>query len=128
MALNVVPGTIYHMDNLLALRGMNSSIVDLIATDPPFNKKSNRKTVAGVQYLDNWRWDIEVHRVWMDHILDSDAVPNGQAIVEVVEAAQHAHSEGMGAFLCFLGVRLLEMKRILKPSGSIYVHMDTTAV
>ena len=125
-SLNVVPGTIYHMDNLLALRGMNSSIVDLIATDPPFNKEKNREA-AGGKYVDQWRWDVNVHRHWMDDILDSDAVPRGRAIVKVIEAAQVSHSENMGAFLCFLGVRLLEMKRILKPTGSIYVHMDATA-
>ena len=39
----------------------------------------------------------------------------------------HAHSLNLGAFLCFMGVRLLEMKRVLKDTGSIYVHMDPTA-
>ena len=33
----------------------------------------------------------------------------------------------MGAFLCFMGVRLLEMRRLLKPTGSIYLHCDPTA-
>ena len=126
MTLNVVPGTIYHMDNLDALRGMNSGIIDLIATDPPFNTGRNRESVGG-KYVDQWRWEENVHRSWIDDIRDSEAVPNGRPIVEVIEGAEHAHSENLGAFLCFLGVRLLEMKRILKDTGSIYLHCDYTA-
>ena len=121
MTLNVVPGTIYHMDNLDALRGMNSSIIDLIATDPPFNTGRNRESVGG-KYVDQWRWEENVHRSWMDDIRDTN-----RPLVEVIEAAEHAHSENLGAFLCFLGVRLLEMKRVLKDTGSIYVHLDPTA-
>ena len=121
MTLNVVPGTIYHMDNLDALRGMNSSIVDLIATDPPFNTGRNRESVGG-KYVDQWRWEENVHRSWMDDIRDTN-----RPLVEVIEAAEHAHSENLGAFLCFLSVRLLEMKRVLKDTGSIYLHCDPTA-
>ena len=55
MVLNFVPGTIFHMDNLDALRGMNSATVDLIATDPPFNTGRNREGKGG-KYPDQWRW------------------------------------------------------------------------
>ena len=118
---NITPGTIFHMDNLAALRGMNSGIVDLIATDPPFNTGRNRESVGG-KYVDQWRWEENVHRSWMDDIRDDN-----RPLVEVIEAAEHAHSENLGAFLCFLGVRLLEMRRILKETGSIYLHCDPTA-
>ena len=47
--------------------------------------------------------------------------------MEAIESAIHAHSEGMGAYMCFMAVRLLEMRRILKPTGSIYLHCDPTA-
>ena len=52
---------------------------------------------------------------------------DNEPLVEVIESAIHAHTHNLGAFLCFLGVRLLEMKRILKDTGSIYLHCDTTA-
>ena len=58
--LNFAPGTIFHMDNLEALRGMNSNMVDLIATDPPFNTGRNREAVGG-KYPDQWRWGDNVH-------------------------------------------------------------------
>ena len=47
--------------------------------------------------------------------------------MEAIESARYAHSDGMGAFMCFMAVRLLEMRRILKSTGSIYLHCDHTA-
>ena len=47
--------------------------------------------------------------------------------MEAIESARYAHSDGMGAFMCFMAVRLLEMRRVLKPTGSIYLHCDPTA-
>ena len=131
-ALNFVPNTLYEMDNLPVLRGMNSETVDLIATDPPFNTKRNRAGSAGF-YVDNWKWGDtgilpdqwawnEVHPRWLDEIKDSNP-----ALAEVIEATRVCHDEGTAAFLCFLSVRLLEMHRILKNTGSIYLHCDHTA-
>ncbi len=130
--LNFVPNTLYEMDNLPVLRGMNSETIDLIATDPPFNTKRNRAGSAGF-YVDNWKWGDtgilpdqwawnEVHPRWLDEVKDSNP-----ALAEVIEATRVCHGEGMAAFLCFLSVRLLEMHRVLKPTGSIYLHCDHTA-
>ena len=47
--------------------------------------------------------------------------------MEAIESAIHAHSDGMGAYMCFMAVRLLAMRRLLKPTGSIYLHCDPTA-
>ena len=121
MEPNFKSGTVFHMDNLDALRGMNSETVDLIATDPPFNTGRNREAVGG-KYVDQWRWGDNVHPIWLDQIRDDN-----RALVEVIESAMHAHDKNLGAFLCFLGVRLLEMRRVLKPTGSIYLHCNPTA-
>ncbi len=130
---NFPDNTIYELDNLDVLRGMNSDTVDLIATDPPFNTKRNRSGTAGF-YVDNWKWKDdtkelpdqwawnEVHPVWLDEIKDEN-----QALFEVIEAAGHCHGQDIAAFLCFLSVRLLEMHRVLKPTGSIYLHCDDAA-
>ena len=48
-------------------------------------------------------------------------------LMEAIESARYAHSDGMGAYMCFMAVRLLEMKRILREDGSIYLHCDPTA-
>ena len=129
---NFPDNTIYELDNLDVLRGMNSGTVDLIATDPPFNTKRNRAGTAGF-YVDNWKWGDtgklpdqwawnEVHPVWLEEIRD-----NNRALFEVIEAAGHCHGQDIAAFLCFLSVRLLEMHRVLKPTGSLYLHCDHTA-
>jgi len=47
--------------------------------------------------------------------------------MEAIESARYAHSDGMGAYMCFMAVRLLAMRRVLKPTGSIYLHCDSTA-
>ena len=129
---NFPDNILYEMDNLAVLRGMNSATVDLIATDPPFNTKRNRAGTAGF-YVDNWRWGDtgilpdqwkwnEVHPVWLEQIKDDN-----QALFEVIEATGHSHRDDIAAFLCFLSVRLLEMRRVLKPTGSIYLHCDHAA-
>ena len=119
--------TLFHCDNLPVLRAMNSESVDLIATDPPFNKSRDfhatpDSLAAGASFQDRWSWERDVHEDWTDLIKDDH--PH---LMEAIESARHAHSDGMGAFICFMAVRLLEMRRVLKPTGSIYLHCDPTA-
>ena len=132
MHQNFPDNALYEMDNLEVLRGMNSETVDLIATDPPFNIKRNRSGTAG-QYVDNWKWGDtgilpdqwkwnEVHPKWLEEIKD-----NHTELYHAIDAAKHCQGEDTAAFLCFLSVRLIEMHRILKPTGSIYLHCDPTA-
>ncbi len=132
MTQNFPDNTLYEMDNLDVLRGMNSHTIDLIATDPPFNTKRNRSGSAG-QYVDNWKWGDtgvlpdqwkwnEVHPKWLEEIKD-----NHTALYHAIDAVKHCQGEDTAAFLCFLSVRLIEMHRILKDTGSIYLHCDHTA-
>ncbi len=119
--------TLFHGDNLGFLRAMNSESVDLIATDPPFNKGRDfhatpDSLAAGAKFQDRWSWERDVHEEWADQITD-----DYPRLMEAVESARYAHSDGMGAFMCFMAVRLLEMRRVLKDSGSIYLHCDPTA-
>ena len=119
--------TLFHGDNLGFLRAMNSESVDLIATDPPFNKGRDfhatpDSLAAGAKFQDRWSWERDVHQDWADQITD-----DYPRLMEAIESARYAHSDGMGAFMCFMAVRLLEMRRVLKPTGSIYLHCDPTA-
>ena len=133
MAVQNFPDNIlYELDNLDVLRGMNSETIDLIATDPPFNTRRNRSGTAGF-YVDNWKWGDtgilpdqwawnEVHPVWLEQIKDDNP-----ALHDVITAARSSHGDGVAAFLCFLSVRLMECHRVLKPTGSIYLHCDHSA-
>ncbi len=123
--------TLFISDNLPVLRGIDSESVDLIATDPPFNKgvKAFEGIVTAgydtqgqkVSYKDIWTWR-DVQQEWVDQITEDHP-----ALKEVIEAANTAGGEDMGAFLCWLSVRVLEMHRVLKPTGSMYLHIDHTA-
>ncbi len=119
--------TLYHGDNLEFLRGMNSETVHLIATDPPFNKDRDfhatpDSLASGAKFKDRWKWERDVQEEWVDSIKD-----DWPAVWEVIDAARAAYGDDMGAFLCWLGVRLMEMRRVLRKDGSIYLHIDHTA-
>ena len=134
--------TLFHLDNLEVLRGMNSNSVDLIATDPPFKKGRDfhakpTSISRGARFQDRWSWEIDVHKDWLNQIQD-----DWSEVWEVVDAANAIYMKktkanlsrprdevgsDMGAFLCFMAVRLIEMRRILKPTGAIYLHCDHTA-
>ena len=119
--------TLYHGDNLPVLRGMNSGTVDLIATDPPFNKGKDfhatpDSLAAGAKFQDRWSWADDVEQAWVDQITD-----DWPDVMRVITLARAAYGDDMGAFLCFMGVRLLEMRRVLKDTGSLYLHCDPTA-
>ena len=106
---------------------MNSESVHLIATDPPFNKKRDFHTTSdslasGASSQDWWSWDDDVHDEWLDRIAE-----DFQKVVNVVRGNRNSYGDDMGAFLYFMAVRLVEMKRILREDGSIYLHCDPTA-
>ena len=119
--------TLFHGDNLPFLRAMNSESVDLIATDPPFNKGRDFHATPdsladGASFQDRWSWEQDVHQEWIDQITDDFPL-----VMNVIEGSRNSYGDDMGAFLCFMAVRLLEMRRILKETGSLYLHCDPTA-
>ena len=119
--------TLFLEDNLPILRGLDSNSIDLIATDPPFNKgvkDFSGKTKAGrkVSYKDVWNWDEDVHDDWTEQIGGEHP-----KLYNMILYANEAAGDDMGAYLCFMAVRVLEMHRVLKDAGSIYLHCDPTA-
>ena len=113
-------------DNLDIMRGMNSESVDLIYLDPPFN--SNRtysspigSEAAGAAFKDTWTLD-DIDLAWHGEIAEKNP-----PVYAVINAAGVAHGKSMKSYLIMMAVRILEMKRILKSTGSIYLHCDSTA-
>ena len=118
--------TIFTGDNLDVLRGMNSDCIDLVYLDPPFN--SNRdyaapigSKAAGAFFKDTWTFD-DVDQRWLDET-DIKAPKVGA----VVQAAALTHGPGMASYLLMMGVRLIELRRVLRETGSIWLHCDDTA-
>ena len=122
MTINIKPKTIFTGDNLPIMRGMNSESVDLIYLDPPFNSKTNYAApigseAAGAEFKDTWTLK-DVDTAWLDLI-----EAKHPALNRVIHAAM---SNSDKSYLIYMAVRLLEMHRILKDTGSIYLHCDPT--
>ncbi len=114
--------TIWTGDNLPIMRGMNSESVDLIYLDPPFNSKQDYAApigseAAGAEFKDTWTLsDVDVE--WINLIAEKHS-----ALHRVLLAAMTASDK---SYLVYMAARILEMRRLLKPTGSIYLHCDPT--
>ena len=149
-ALNVANRTLAVMDNYPFLRALNNECVDLIAIDPPFAANETftsnpRPPISQAEYdeevalarshgvahnegigetrvQDFWTWNDDIHPAWKMRIQDD--YPQVHSVIEAVEACA---TENEAAYICYMAVRLIECRRILKPTGSIYVHCDDRA-
>ena len=114
--------TIWTGDNLPIMRGLNSQSVDLIYLDPPFNSNADYAApigskAAGAAFKDTWTLhDVDVE--WINLI-----EAKHPALYRVLLAAMTPSDK---SYLVYMAVRLLEMRRLLKPTGSIYLHCDPT--
>ena len=129
MPLNVKNRTLFIHDNLDILNNINSETVDLIYLDPPFN--SNKyyaapigSEAAGASFKDAWTLN-DIDLAWIGQI--AEKYPAVSAAISATGAMSGTKSRGSTAYLVFMARRLLEMHRILKPTGSIYLHCDPTA-
>ena len=114
--------TIWTEDCLDILRGMNTASVDLIYLDPPFNSKSDYSApigskAAGSAFKDTWTLD-DVDVEWINLI-----EAKHPALYRVLLAAMNSSDK---SYLAYMAARLLEMRRVLKPTGSLYLHCDPT--
>ena len=126
-ACNVPSRTIFTGDNLDILRGINSECVDLIYLDPPFNSDETYAApldseARGAEFDDVWTLN-DMKEEWIDEI--EIRMP---ALFHLINGAKLSNGESMAGYLTFMSIRLLEMHRVLKPTGSIYLHCDDTAV
>ena len=120
-------------DNLNSLRGdIKEESVDLVYLDPPFNSNRNYnvlfKDESGLEadsqimaFEDTWHWKGAAS-TYDDLILEGDKVSEMlQAFRSIIKENQ------MMAYLVMMAVRLKELHRVLKPTGSLYLHCDPTA-
>ena len=128
---------LYYGDNLEILRSREyfpDACVDLIYLDPPFNSNRNYnvlfKAESGADseaqitaFEDTWHWGETAEDTYRELILDApDKVSTAiEALLNLIDRNQ------MMAYLVMMTARLVEMHRVLKPSGSLYLHCDPTA-
>ena len=94
--------------------------------DPPFNSNKTYAApigseAAGAAFKDTWTLS-DVDEAWHGEIADREP-----ALYAIIDAARQSHGNGMKSYLIMMAVRLLEMHRVLKDTGSIYLHCDPTA-
>lgn len=128
---------LYYGDNLDILRNHEyfpDECVDLIYLDPPFNSKKDYnilfKDNVGIEseaqihaFTDSWHWTQKAQDTYQDIVI------NGPTKVSQLIGALHealGHNDVM-AYLVMMTARLIELHRVLKPTGSLYLHCDPTA-
>jgi site-specific DNA-methyltransferase (adenine-specific) len=126
--------TLYYGDNLNVLREhIPDEFADLIYLDPPFNsnadynvsfqEKDGTRAAAQIKaFGDTWHWDQAAARAFQE------VVEGGEAVSRCLQAFRTQLGENdMLAYLAMMAPRLLELRRVLKKTGSIYLHCDPTA-
>ena len=129
---------LYYGDNLAVLRErVADESVDLVYLDPPFNsnasynvlfrEKTGEESPAQIRaFTDTWEWTQETEYAFEHDIIGSPAVP--AAVKDMISAfRQFIGRNDMMAYLVMMAPRLVELRRALKPTGSIYLHCDPTA-
>ncbi|MGH9510843.1 MAG: site-specific DNA-methyltransferase [Terriglobales bacterium] len=125
---------LYYGDNLIVLREyIKDESVDLIYLDPPFNsrqdynvlfaEKDGTKSSSQIMaFEDTWEWNIDAERAY------EEVVERGGRVADAMRAFRTflSHSDMM-AYLAMMAPRLIELHRVLKVTGSIYLHCDPTA-
>jgi len=132
----VPDNTLYYGDNLAILRSRDyfpDASVDLVYLDPPFNSNATYNVLfaerSGAQaasqikaFEDTWRWDAEAARVYFE------TVEAGGHVSEALQAFRRLIGDSnMLAYLAMMAPRLVELRRVLKLTGCIYLHCDPTA-
>ncbi len=127
--------TLYYGDNLGVLREhFPDECVDLIYLDPPFNSnrsynvlfKETGATGSPAQieaFEDTWHWGESAQ-----HAFEEVALHGSDDTARLLKAMVDAlGNNDVTAYLCMMAVRLVELRRVLKPTGAIYLHCDPTA-
>lgn len=132
--IKVPRNTLYYGDNLAILRERPSDSVDLIYLDPPFNSNATynvlfkapdgHQSQAQIEAFDDtWHWTSAAEQAF-DEVVQSG---NSDAATMLIAMRQFLRENDLMAYLAMMAVRLIELRRVLKPTGSLYLHCDPTA-
>ncbi len=131
-----LPNMLYWGDNLTILRDRDkfpSESIDLVYLDPPFNsnqdynvlfaERDGSRSPAQIEaFSDTWRWDASAR-----HTFDETIEQGGKAAEALGAFRSLVGESDMLAYLSMMAPRLVELRRVLRPTGSIFLHCDPTA-
>ena len=122
---------LYYGDNLDVLRRcIKDETVDLVYLDPPFNSRQDYNVLFAEKdgsqsssqihaFEDTWEWNLEAQRAY------EQIVEQGGRVADALRAFEtFLFNSDMMAYLAMMAPRLVELRRVLKPTGSIYLHCD----
>ena len=132
----IIKNTLFYGDNLQILREyIPDESIDLVYLDPPFNSKrtynvlfkdeGGRESEAQIAAFDDtWHWTPAAEEAYRQLIEDAPG-----EVGQVIGAMRGfvGHTSQMMAYLVMMAIRLVELHRVLKPTGSLYLHCDPTA-
>jgi DNA modification methylase len=125
---------LYYGDNLDVLRRyVPAESVDLVYLDPPFNsrqdynvlfaEKDSSKPSSQIRaFKDTWEWNIDAERAYLEMVEKSDSVADALRAFRTFLGRSD-----MLAYLAMMAPRLVELRRVMKETASIYLHCDPTA-
>ncbi len=130
------PNRLYFGDNLPTLRNKDNfpdDLFDLIYLDPPFNSKATYNVLFAERngahssaqitaFEDTWHWGEETEYTYLEFVRQP-----GKSADLLVTLRSFLGENDMMAYLVMMAPRLAELRRVLKPTGSIYLHCDTVA-
>lgn len=127
---------LYYGDCLTVLKDIPAECVDLVYLDPPFNSQRDynafftsqdgqASSAQVVAFEDTWQWGEQAQKEYDALLHNPDAGTLSETILPALRGFL-AQSDMM-AYLVMMAGRLLELKRVLKPTGSLYLHCDPTA-
>jgi site-specific DNA-methyltransferase (adenine-specific) len=127
---------LYHGDNLTVLRNyLKDESVDLCYIDPPFNSKRNYHQIdsdkgkenKALAFVDTWIWDDDANQ-GLQEIQSNDHRFFTHQCIDLIEGLTKVLQKGsLLAYLISMTLRIAEIQRVLKPTGSFYLHCDPTA-
>ena len=126
---NLQNRTIFCHDNLEILQGINSNSIDLIYLDPPFNKNKVftapiGSSAEGASFKD-WFREEDVKDEWVQTIKE-DNIELHNFLIGIKTISTNKYYLYNYCYLSYMAIRLIEMRRVLKDTGSIYLHCDPT--
>lgn len=123
--MNVKNRTIFSEDNLKIMRGIETESIDLIYLDPPFNSKHDYSApigskAAGAEFKDTWTFN-DIDESWWAEIEEVN-----EGLYEILKSSGIVGGKSVKSYLIYMAIRIIEMHRILKKTGTLYLHCDQT--